>query len=240
MKQSKNIIAGKVAKVAGGSTYGEIKNKAIENLGKSLGKDIFTTQQLTEMIEAVPSASLRQKGLLNWTNINSVREQLGVLIGDNNWLKNNPTEKIKATKALYTAMADLLKKSTGTTDDFARYSNWIQTKKVVDNAIDELDKKYGLGLYDIISGTGGAIIGGLTGEGSVSERLKRAAIGGGIGLGVERLATSPTIKTGIAQIISKIGKIPTDTTGRISKTAVLNLISKLTSEEPETKPNDSE
>ena len=74
---------------------------------------------------------------------------------------------------------------------------------------------------------GGAVTGALTGEGGAGERIKRAAVGGTAGIVLERGITSPAIRTGIAQAISKINKIPTDTAGRISKTAVITLINNL-------------
>lgn len=222
------------------TNYGDIKQKAVEKLSKSIG-DLYSQAEIEQLVDSVPIAKLRDTteglGLID-TNV--VRSQLGQLLGDIKWTQQNPAQTTKAVKAVYGVLADTVQSNTDTAMEFARSSKWLETMKITKMAIQKADAKYGIGLYDLVSGGGGAIIGGLTGEGSVGERLKRAVIGGTIGLGAERLATSPALKTGFAQIISNISKIPTDSAGKISKTAVMGLISKLIStEKTNGKPNES-
>jgi hypothetical protein len=226
MQNAEQAIASKLQKVSGGMTYGEIKQMAVDNLQKELGKDLYSSKAITEMIDSVPSEKLKQTGILNWTDLNSVRSQLGKLIGDSAWLRTNPTEKVKAAQAMYRALASSIQKSSGTAKEFAQYSKWIQTAKVVDRAINYADSKFGLGLVDMVSGGAGAVYGGSTGEG-VGNKLKRAAEFGLLGIAGRRLEQNPTIKTGAAQLISKIGQLEPDVTGRVSRTAVIKLIGDL-------------
>lgn len=223
MKKADDIITAKVAKVPGGATFGELKNSATSLLQKDLGENLFSPQAVKSLIDDVPVEALKKKGILNWQEINTVRSELGKLIGDNKWIMTNPSEKVKAAQAMYRSMASLIQKVTKTSDDFAQYSKWIQTKKAVDRAIDLADSKFGLGFYDIASGGLGAIAGGVAGQGSITDRLKSAAVFGAAGLGAERLLNSPAVRTGIAQAIQKLGRLPTDTAGKVSRTAVIEL-----------------
>lgn len=226
-------ILPKVAKAAGGLTYQDVKAAALTNLSKTLG-NLYSKPELEALVDRVPLAALRDaKGLAPWTAVNEVRSSLGKLVGDTRWLTTNPTENVQATQAVYRALASSLQKATGTVDEFARLSQWVRTAKVVDSTIAKADSKYGLGLYDILSGAGGAAIGGITSEGDIGKRLKDAAIGGAAGLALERTVNSPGLKTGLAQIISRVGTLPTDAAGKISRAAVLQLIASLEAASPE-------
>lgn len=222
IKLENTKIAEKVSKLSGGATYGEIKKTAIETLKKGLG-NLYDDKQLTQFVDDVPVAKLKQGGIVNWKTLNDVRASLGSLIGDNKFLLANPSEKVKAYRAMYGALTGLLQKTSGTQQEFSRLANWRNTNKVVDRAIDVADSKFGLGLFDIVSGTGGVLAGALSGD-SVTDRIKNAAIGGTVALGAERLATSPAIKTGLVQLIQKL---PIDSTGKVSMAAIIELISKL-------------
>lgn len=224
-------IKAKVAKLSGGATYNEIRKSAITSLKGQLG-NLYSDKQIAQMVDDVPVAKLKQGKIVNWNTLDDVRSSLGSLIGDGKWLSANPTEKVKASQAVYRAMAGLLQKTSGTEAEFARYSKWIQTNKVVDRAIGLADSKYGLGLYDAISGTGGAVVGFGSGD-DVGERLKNAAIGGATGLAIERGINSPAIKTGVAQVLTHIGDLPTDSLGRVSRAAVVDLIGRLMATNPE-------
>ena len=222
------IIKTAVKNAQGVGRYSEVKSLATKELSQSLGK-LLSKSEISTLVDDVPLNSLRNapQGELRWDIFNDVRSQLGRYIGDTKWTATAPSEKVAATKAVYRAMADLLKKASGTDIPFARESQWIRTNKAVENAIRVADGKYGLGLYDSIFGTAGAITGAVSGEGSATERLKRAAIGGVTGVAIERGVRSPTLQTGFAQIVSKLNSIPTDTAGKVSKTAVINLINQM-------------
>src|SRR3990167_1788296 len=229
IKQENSIINNALKSVEGGATYPEVKSAALQKLMIGDLSKLFGKDKLIEMIDEVPLASLKNAPAqqLDWIGLNESRSALGSYIGDSKWLSTTPSEKVKVMRAVYGAMADMIKRVSRTVDNFARESKWIETSKAVKRAISIADSKYGLGLYDSIFGVGGAVTGAITGEGGVGERLKRAAVGGITGVALERGVTSPAIRTGIAQTISKINKIPTDTAGRISKTAVITLINNL-------------
>lgn len=226
MDETEKIISSKVSKMAGGITYGEIKKIAINNLQSSLGKELFNTKQISQMIDSVPVESLKTKGIINWTQLNNVRGQLGNLIGDSKWAMGNPSEKVKAAQAVYRAMASTLQKYTNTTAEFAEKTKWVQTMSAVKRAINLADSKFGLGLYDILGGITGATIGGFQGQ-STGERITNAIKYGTGAIVAERVAQSPALKTAVANLINKVGKLSTDSVGRISKTAVIKLIGEL-------------
>lgn len=207
----------------------EIINEAISSLKKNLGTQ-YTTEQLKSTINSLPLSDLLENDTLTVKEANLLRQQIDRTLGDRFFLAGGATP---VTKEALGSIANILRKNvqaiSGTEKEFSRLSNFIRTNKVVNRAIDLADSKYGLGLYDVLSGAGGAAIGGLTGgEGDVGERLKNAAIGGIVGVGLERGINSPALKTGLAQVLTKIGQLPLDSAGKISREAVIQLISKLT------------
>jgi hypothetical protein len=205
----------------GGVTYEEIAKKAAENLKARLG-DLYSAPEIDQLIQNVPVARLRDaKDVVPWVDADGVRSALGTLIGDNKWLSSMPSENTQAAQAVYGALSDAVKAATGTETAFSRLSHWISTDKVVNRAIGIADSKYGLGLYDYVSGLGGAAAGGLSGEGDLSTRLKNAALGAGAGIALERGVNSPALKTGVAQLLTHMDSLPATGTGMVSKTAVM-------------------
>lgn len=237
INKESSVIENKVAQTPGGTTYNTIKQKAIDKLSSSLGS-LYSKPEIEQIIESTPIAKLRDAGEngLSWKEVDQVRSQLGNLIGDSKWLQANSPASTKAAKAVYGALADSIKESTDTQDEFARLSKWINTKKIVDRAVGIADGKYGLGLLDTVSGIGGAVTGAGQGN-NLIDRAKNAAIGAGSAIATEKLLRSPATQTGIAQIIQHIGDLPTDSLGRVTKEAVVNLISKLTSSSPSSEAN---
>lgn len=211
-------IASKIDGVPGGMGYDDVVQSAIDKLKKSGMGDLYSDAQLKSLVEKVPlnklsgqtehilenvpGASLNEvmQGLVPWKDVNQARSSLGSLIGDRGWLSTAPAENVKAAKAVYGALADAVKEASGTTNEFAKLSNWLNTQKIVDRTIDLADGKYGIGLRDLI-GTGVGSLAGFSQGGSVGDRLKNSLIGGAAGFGAERLATSPSVQTGIAQVL---------------------------------------
>jgi len=234
MSAEESVIRQAASNVPGGTTYADIKVKALESLSKSSLGDLYSKAQLEQLIDDVPLSRIKDSpDVVNWVDVDGVRSSLGSLIGDSKWLQSTPAPQTKAAQAVYGVLSDAVKEATGTSQNFYRLSQWIRTNKVVDRAIGLADNKYGLGLYDVISGTGGAVVGGLTGEGDFSTRLKNAAIGGAVGLGLERGLNSTFLKTGAAQLLTQINSLPVDSVGRISKAALIQLIGQATKQSPE-------
>lgn len=203
----------------GGTTYDDIAEAAAKRLNQSLG-DLYSPAEIDQLIKSVPVARLRDaKGVVPWVDADAVRASLGSMIGDSKWLSATPSHNTQAAEALYGALSDAVKKATGTIDNFARLSQWIGTDKVVKRAIGLADSKYGLGLLDAASGTGGAIVGGLAGEGDIGTRLRNAAIGGITGVALERGFNSPALKTGVAQLVQKGAAAPIGALGSVVKGA---------------------
>lgn len=223
MNEENAVIKQAAVNTPGGILWEDIRKQAVENLAKDYS-DLYTPKQLEALVDSVPVARLKTDEVVPWVDADGVRSKLGSFIGDTKWMQENPTQTTRAAESVYHALSDAVKKATGTKDSFARLSQWLQTSKVVDKAIGKADSRYGLGLYDYISGVGGAAA-GFSKDGDTGERIKNAALYGGLTLGAERLATNPTIQTGIVQALSKL---PTDAMGRVSRDAVVQLIGSLT------------
>lgn len=217
-------IATKAAATPGGLTYAEIRDQAVKELGKEFDS-LYSAPELKAMIERVPIAALRDaKDIVPWAQVDKTRSALGGLIGDNKWLAANPADSVKASQAVYRVIARNLQKATDTTTEFARLSKWVSTNKVVKRAIGLADSKYGLGLYDLLSGTGGAIAGGLATPGDIGTRVKNAALGGLGGLALERGINSPALKTGLAQLLPKAAALSTGTAEKVGRAGLTRLL----------------
>lgn len=218
------VISEKLKNISGGTTYSDIKKIATEKLSKDLS-GVYSKAEISRFIDKVPLAGLKNsKGIVDWVTVNNVRSQLGGLIGDIRWLQSNPSQNTKAAQAVYGALADTIKKASGTTDEFYRLSQWIRTNKLVDDAIKSADSKFKLGLFDVLGGGLGYVSGDTT-----EEKIRNAAIG----IGIERLATSPAFQTKLAQVLSNIDNLQTDTAGKVSKTVITQLIGELFSGQEE-------
>ena len=228
---AKSEIAPKLEAAPGALSWETVQKEAFDYLKSKYGK-IYSPAKIQQILDEVPAESLRQTGSLNWLDSNGVREQLDSMLGDRFYLSSAQPSLLKdATSAVANAIRKNVQKATGTEADFAKYSQWIRTKKAVDRAIDIADSKYGLGLYDKIATGSGAVSGAFSGD-SAGDRVKKAAIGGVGALAFERAITSPAVQTRIAQFLSRIDEIPTDTAGRISKAALGKMFADVFASEP--------
>jgi hypothetical protein len=203
-----------------------VLQQAVDALKKSVGSQ-YTQKQLEDEVLKLPVAKLFEGESIPAEEANVLRKQVDKMLGDRFFQSGSASPLSKeALGAVNTALRNTVKTSSGTEAEFAQLSQWVRTHKAVQRAIGLADSKYGLGLYDMLSGAGGAIIGGLGGDGDIGTRLKNAAVGGVTGLAVERGLNSPAVKTGMAQLLKSATKIPTDTAGKISKAAVTELIAR--------------
>lgn len=224
MDRESAAIAQKAAQTQGGVSYVDIKEKAAKRLADELG-GLYSKPEVEAMIERVPLASIRDADdIVPWGSADKVRSQLGKLIGDSKWLQTSPSESVQATQAVYRTLSDIIKDATGTADEFARFSQWIRTNKAVTSAINKADSKFGFGLYDRMAALGGAGLGFASGD-DTGERLSNAILGGVGSVALEKTLTSPAVQTGLVQAL---GKLPIDSAGRISRDAVIQLISNIT------------
>jgi hypothetical protein len=203
-----------------------VLQQAVDALKAKVGSQ-YTQKQLEDEVLKLPVAKLFEGETVPAVDANVLRQQVDRMLGDRFFQSGaaSPLSK-EALGAVNTALRNTVKASSGTEAEFAQLSKWLRTHKAVQRAIGLADSKYGLGLYDMLSGAGGAVIGGLGGDGDIGTRLKNAAVGGLTGLAVERGLNSPAVKTGLAQLLKVGAKIPTDTAGKVSKAAVTELIAR--------------
>lgn len=217
----------------GGLTYDDVIQTAAKDLQDKLG-DLYSPQEINQLVQSVPLARLKNaQDIVPWADVDGVRVTLGKYIGNNKWLSQTPSENTQAAEAVYRALSSAEKDATGTTENFARLSQWIRTNKVVGRAVGLADNKYGLGLLDTISGAGGAIASGFGSQGDIGTRLKDAAIGGATGLAIERGVNSPALKTGLGLLLSHLNDLPLDTLGDVGKQTVTQLINEFTRTTPQ-------
>lgn len=188
-------IAAKVATVAGGTSWAEIKQGAVKALQSKFG-DLYSVPQIEAMIENVPAASLKNaEGDVPWAQANNVRQQLGKLIGDSKWLQSTPTEATAAAQAVYRSLAKTIQDGTGTHEEFGRLAQWMQSNKAITRALMQEDKKWLPGFYDWAAGALGALGGATSGDGL---HTAGAALGSVV---LERASRSPRLLTGAAQFM---------------------------------------
>ncbi len=229
--EANTAITQKLSNTAETVKTSDILQGAMDKLKKSYGSQ-YTDKQLEEILLKSPVAKLFEGSDISATDANVLRQQVDKMLGDRFFLSSTESPITKeALGAVNNSLRETVKKISGTDQEFKQLSKWIQTNKVVDSAISKADSKFGVGLYDILSGTGGAVVGGLKGD-NAGDRIKNAVIGGVTGIALEKGLNSPLLKTGLGQVVSKIGDIPTDSLGRISKTAVIQLIGDLLSNNP--------
>lgn len=206
--------------------YSDIKDQAVDTLKKKFG-NLYSNAELSKMVDSVPLAGLKATGgqilaplspgqvaqdvgekAIDLNTVNKTREQLGRLVGDTKWLQTNPTENTSAAKAVYGALADYVKENSDTAAEFARQSQWIESKKAIGNALLLADKKWLPGFYDWTSGAVGSALGLFAGN---------PVAGGLTGVAIERATRSPAFITGLAQGISKLPEATSAVAGQLGQ-----------------------
>lgn len=204
--------------------------KIIERVNDVLVKkygSAYTPQQLNEIVNSLPAADLFKKPVLTLREANKLRSQIDGILGDRFFFSQgqNPISR-NALGVVANELRGTVQNLSGLQPEFKKLSTYITTKKLTDRAIAIADKKFGLGLIDVISGAGGAVIGASSGD-SIGDRLKGAALGAtGLILG-EKIFRSPAMQTKAAVVLDQINKMPTDTAGRISKATITKLLGEL-------------
>lgn len=211
----------------------DIYREASEVLSKKFGKIVDPTE-ISGALRRVQAAGLKTNEAIPLVEANQIRQQLDKLLGDRYFLSQTESPILKeAMGTISNVLRRNIQSLSGTQSQFSQLSKWIKTQQIVDRAIGIADSKYGLGLLDVLAGAGGATLGFTGTEGDIGERLKNALIGGVAGIVLEKTARSAGLQTGVAQIINKLGQIPTDTAGKVNKIVVINLIKQLLSQTTE-------
>ena len=100
---------------------------------------------------------------------------------------------------------------------FKDLTTFLNTKKIVNKTLSSADKKWGIGLKDIIIGGG---LGATTGLGG-------AVAGVAAKKAIESPLSKTTMAVGIDRLNSAISKLPIDEFGKISMSAINNLINSM-------------
>lgn len=191
-------IAEKVAQTSGGVSFADIKGSAIKELSSRFS-GLYSKPEIEALVDSVPVAGLKNAtGEVSWESANTVRQQLGRLIGDTKWLQTTPTETTSAAQAVYRALSTSIKDATDSTEEFARLSSWLEANKAITKALLQADRKWGLGLLDTISAGAGAAAGIFGGN---------PIAGGAAAVATERALRSPAVQTGAAQLLSKVPQV---------------------------------
>lgn len=186
---------------------------AVVRLQKEYGS-MYSTAQLEDTIRGLPINQLTTNESLDAKTANQLRSQIDSSLGSRYWLTQGTTPVSKdALAAVSNELRGTIQKVSDTSTEFSTLSKWIRTAQGAQKAIDTADQKFGLGFKDLLYTAGGFAAGGPV---------------GGIGsLAAEKVMQSPVFKTGLAQVLTKVGGLATDQAGSISKTAVMNLLNGL-------------
>jgi len=200
----------------------QIVNEMVDELGKKFGAQ-FSRKQLQQTVNKLPIARLLGKKNITLQELNLLRQQLDRTLGDKFFLLSGQSAIKKeamgiATKVLRNTVKKTLPSTRPIFQDFATF---VQTNKLIDKAMAGVGSKFKIGLLDIGGAGVGGAIGGLPGA--------------AVGVGARRVLESPVTQTTAAVLLNRLGKIPTDTAGKIGKIAVLNLIKELTNQSSSSK-----
>lgn len=220
-EETNKIISSKMVNSSEMIKSSEIIRNATNNLSKTFGK-AYSSKDLLQAVKNTPIDILKKNKTVPIQDANALRQQLDSIL-DTFFLREKPAPLSKeATGAVANELRRTVQTLSGTQKEFSDLSLYVRALKSANRAIE--GSRLGPGLIDVISGTGGFVTGFATGEEGLGSRLKRGAIGLGVGVGLERGVRSAGLQTGVAQIINKLNKLSTDTAGKISKTAVLKLL----------------
>lgn len=188
----------------------EVLNRAVNTLQTKYGA-MYSEPQLKAIVTGLPLNNLQPNTSIDVKSANLLRSQIDSVIGDKFWITQGTTPIGKdALEAVSNELRSTIQGISGSAPEFATLSKWIAVKKAAQSAIDVGDQKFGLGLKDLLYTAGGFAGGGTLG-----------AMGT---LAAEKIMATPIFKTGLAQVISKVGGLASDKAGYVSKTVLLNLL----------------
>jgi len=207
----------------------DILDDITNQLNKRFGAQ-YTTKELKEVVNKLPIARLLSKKNITLREVNLLRQQLDRTLGSRFFLSQTQAPVNKEAMGI---ASNVLRNTVKGTLPAARvvfkdFETFLETSKVVDRAMAQAGKRLGFGLYDILAGIGGYQVAG-------------GPVGGLVGVAARQVARQPFVKTGFATLINKIGQMSTNTAGKVSKTAILNLIKEFSPNVfPESSPEETQ
>ena len=192
---------------------------ALNQMKKRYGVS-YSRAQLDEILRKLPIQRLKVKKYVTLKELNDLRVQLDLMLGDRVWLTQtqHPIKK-EAMRILSNTLRNTVKNNLPSTKPvFKDFSTLLETKKIVDDVISSTGKNiFGFGDW-VATGVGGAIGVGIGAASGVGTGLVPV-----IGVPVaRRILGSPFVKTGIAKLIYNIAK--SEGMKGVSKTLFLDLL----------------
>jgi len=190
---------------------------ALIKLKKKFGAT-YTKPQVQEIVNKLPIADLLEKKELTLVEANTLRTQTDKILRETYFMSDIQAPiRREALGAISNTLRRTIQKASGTGKEFATYAGYIRSEKLIDKAVAHSDKYFGIGLKDLIIGSAFGMKGGVPG-GIAAVATKKIA---------EAPITKTTIAVGLDRLNKLVQKMPIDKMGKVSRVAVLNLISKL-------------
>jgi len=234
IEQANKAIESKLSNVATPIEPKTIIEKATELLTKKFGK-AYSPEQLRQAVLDSPISDLVEvvngkvvpKQAINAADANKLRQQLDRILGERFFVSDTQGALGKeAIGALASQLRRTIQQVSGSTKEFSDLATYLKTQQLLNKALADTDRRFGLGLKDIL-------IGGLFGGVTMNPYIGAAAIG------AEKVLASPLSKTTAAVAIDRVNQAiqsaPADKAGRISKTAVLQIISQFVNNDNSTR-----
>lgn len=163
----------------------------------------------------------RSEKTVDYLTANNIREGLGKQLKSAWKMEGNVDFNKDVGLSLWKNIVNTMRPATDTVDDFARFKDYIDASTAIGKVIRNQDKKFGLGLTDIVLGGVGYSAGGLPGVVATE--------------GTKILAKSPLVKTatavGLNEASKLVEKIPPelfDSAGRITRAGLVKALSEAT------------
>lgn len=199
------------------NSTGIIKGENIYNEASKIIKNkfgnILSSKEISDILRKVQATGLKKGQNLSLFEANKIRQQVDSVLGDRFYLAQQSPIQKETAGAISNVLRKNIQSISGTGKEFNRLSNFIRTHKLTERAIALSDKKYGLGMIDILAGSGGLTIGG--------------PIGGITAIAGKKILGSPTFQTGAAQTITKLGKVKAPIIGQVGKAITTRLIGEI-------------
>lgn len=159
-------------------------------------------------------------------DVNNAKKIVGKILNDSDWLKSQADMSLskKIAKETRTILANFVKDVVPETKDL--YDDWAKLINVTDRVVEAYNKNSGskMSVLDWVTTIPAAL-------GYISKKPLEGAVVAGATLGVKKAYESPTVKTGLAQLLKNLDinleKMPQsvkDTTSKLDRTSVANIL----------------
>ena len=204
-------IASKITEESGEFSSKEFINKVY----KSIRNDWqgYSKKKIADAMKNAGIDPFLKGETVNYKIADNVRKGIGETIGTA-WRTDNPKFNHSVRMKIWKEIVNTIRPATNTSDEFARLAAYTKSSMKFGKILSNQEKKFGIGLYDLLGGGIGYAGGGAPGAAAVA--ISRRTL--------ESPLVGSTISVGLNELNKVISKIPTDSAGKISRTALIDAL----------------